>query len=947
MAEDVYKVKAIFEAHTERFKKAIDSALNTIERFEKVSKTIDDVTLDADASRLNEVVDRVHAKLEALEHEKVTAQLDADDKVNEKVNKAKLALDFINNKRAQAILYLKDHLFNAQIAKVKATLKKLDASKINTRLHINSGAATAKVLAFKARLRSIPNRIKSKFMVDIDNKKSNIFALALSKINDKSDAFSQRMDALAKSIRTFGTVGQYVLRGIMISSFSALIPVIASAIPVVMAVGNALGVVAGGALGLAGAFSVAGAGLVGFGLMAKTATKMLDDGLIRSKDSTDAYRQSLKGVKKTWADIVKMNDDAIFGSMASALYGLQTALKSLKPFISGVSSAIDDNLYKFEEWVSSSKTAKKAFKEMNTSGVKIFSNLLSAVGQFGDGLINIFTQFMPLFQWVSEGFNHMGQAFQKWANKVSTEKGIQRFIAYTEKNLPVIGKIFGDTFLAIINLFRAFSGNSQDLFKTLSEMTGRFKAWSESVGKSKAFNDFLNYLKTNGPVVASLIGNVIGALLKFVEAMAPIGAVVLQVINTIVQFISNLFEAHPVIAQIIGVLMSLFGVMMSLYPAIEGVVLAVSTVAEVLGLLAGPIGVVVAIIAVLIASFVYLWQTNETFRNKVMEVWNNIVSLITDAINIVWEFVMNVFGTLVSWWNENHDLILQTALTIWGVIGFFITNTIETIQVIVQAVWPIITTVISTAMDIILSIIKLVMQLITGDWSGAWETIKSIGSKLVSGAVSLITNIFNGFVSIVSNIWNRLVSLAGTVFGYLRDKIVEKVQKAVSDARNKLHDFVEKFKEAGSNLIKGLVDGVKNAAGKLIEAVGGAVGDAIDKAKELLHIKSPSRVFKKIGQFMMDGAAIGVAARADQFIDSVGDAAKRAVDVFNPNLNVGDMVGNLAGTDARLVSNVVHKHEFDARPNQRLVRVEMRLDNDALAAIVNGINADNDATFEF
>ncbi|WP_439849581.1 hypothetical protein [Staphylococcus pseudintermedius] len=247
----------------------------------------------------------------------------------------------------------------------------------------------------------------------------------------------------------------------MISSFSALIPVIASAIPVVMAVGNALGVVAGGALGLAGAFSVAGAGLVGFGLMAKTATKMLDDGLIRSKDSTDAYRQSLKGVKKTWADIVKM--------------------------------------------VSSSKTAKKAFKEMNTSGVKIFSNLLSAVGQFGDGLINIFTQFMPLFQWVSEGFNHMGQAFQKWANKVSTEKGIQRFIAYTEKNLPVIGNIFGDTFLAIINLFRAFSGNSQDLFKTLSEMTGRFKAWSESVGKSKAFNDFLNYLKTNGPVVASVM----------------------------------------------------------------------------------------------------------------------------------------------------------------------------------------------------------------------------------------------------------------------------------------------------------------------------------------------------------------------------------------------------------------------------------------------------------
>ncbi|QHW36880.1 phage tail protein [Staphylococcus ursi] len=947
MAEDVYKVKAIFEAHTERFKKAIDSALNTIERFEKVSKAIDDVTLDADASRLNEVVDRVNAKLEALEHEKATAHLDAKDKVNEKVNKAKLALDFINNKRAQAALYLKDRLFNSKIAKVKTALKKLDASNISIKLNIDNGVATAKVLAFKARLRSIPNRIKSKIIVDVDNKKTTIFALTLKKMNERANNFNQRMDALANSIRTFGTVGQYVVRGMMISSFSALIPVIASAIPVVMAVGNALGVVGGGALGMAGAFGVAGIGLVGFAAMAKTATKMLEKGTIAASEATFGYQSALKNLKSVWQSIIRQNATHIFGAMRNALNGVSSAVQQLEPFLSRVASVVDKNTEAMNNWIQKSDTAKKAFKEIDSTGVKIFSNLLSAVGRFGDGLVNIFTQFMPLFQWVSEGFNNMGQAFQKWANKVSTEKGIQRFIAYTEKNLPVIGKIFGDTFLAIINLFRAFSGNSQDLFKTLSEMTGRFKAWSETVGQSKAFNDFMEYIKTNGPIVASLIVNIINALLKFGEAMAPIGAVVLQIINTIVQFISNLFEAHPVIAQIIGVLISLFGAFMSLYPAVEGIVLAVMDMMDVISLLTGPIGIVVAAIVALVAVFVYLFNTNETFRAKVMEVWNHIVTLITDAINIVWEFVMNIFGTLVAWWNENHDLILQTALTVWGWISTYIMVMLEAVQVVVQAVWPIITTVISTAMDVILSVIKLVMQLITGDWSGAWETIKSIGSKLVSGIVSLITNIFNGFVSIVSFIWNRLLSLAHSIFTKLRDKIVEKVEKAVSDARNKLHDFVEKFKEAGSNLIKGLVDGVKNAAGKLIEAVGGAVGGAIDKAKKLLHMKSPSRVFRQIGEFMMDGATIGVAARADQFIDSVGDAAKRAVDVFNPNLDVGDMVGDLSGTDARLVSNVVHKHEFDARPHQRVVRVEVQLDNDAMTAIVNGKNADNDATFEF
>ncbi|HCT0585347.1 TPA: hypothetical protein K8104_001842, partial [Staphylococcus pseudintermedius] len=811
MAEntDEFKIKAIFEAVVSKFEKQIDSALKKVEEFERLTGNMSSVKLDADNIEVLEKVDEAKAKVEKFDNTNADAKLDVDDKVADtkierakrnlnilnnkrvkpiidtadklittKIERVKRALQFLNNKTVKPVVDMSDKLMFSKLRRVKAELQRIKHEKVNISLNFKDTVAAAKIRAFKLRLKSIPNRVKSKIMVDIDNKKSNIFALALSKINDRSDAFSQRMDALAKSIRTFGTVGQYVLRGIMISSFSALIPVIASAIPVVMAVGNALGVVAGGALGLAGAFSVAGAGLVGFGLMAKTATKMLEKGTLAASEASLQYQASLKELKSTWQGIIKQNAGHIFYAMEGAVDSLSEVLGALTPFLSEVANLVALNTANLYSWVSSSKTAKKAFEAMNKTGVKIFSNLLSAVGRFGDGLVNIFTQFMPLFQWASEGFNNMGKSFQKWANKVSTEKGIQRFIAYTEKNLPVIGKIFGDTFLAIINLFRAFSGNSQDLFKTLSEMTGRFKAWSESVGKSKAFNDFLNYLKTNGPVVASLIGNVIGALLKFVEAMAPIGAVVLQVINTIVQFISNLFEAHPVIAQIIGVLMSLFGVMMSLYPAIEGVVLAVSTVAEVLGLLAGPIGVVVAIIAVLIASFVYLWQTNETFRNKVMEVWNNIVSLITDAINIVWEFVMNVFGTLVSWWNENHDLILQTAKTIWEYIGDTVMTAIDVIVSVlssgfdivvsvVEAVWSVVSTIISTAIDLVLDIITLAMQIITGDWSGAWETIKSIGYTFIMGIVDIISSIFSGLISILGSILNLIVSVVVGAFKYI------------------------------------------------------------------------------------------------------------------------------------------------------------------------------------
>ena len=40
--------------------------------------------------------------------------------------------------------------------------------------------------------------------------------------------------------------------------------------------------------------------------------------------------------------------------------------------------------------------------------------------------------------------------------------------------------------------------------------------------------------------------------------------------------------------------------------------------------LTSPVGIAVAAIAVLAAAFLYLWQTNEEFREKVTAIWNQI-----------------------------------------------------------------------------------------------------------------------------------------------------------------------------------------------------------------------------------------------------------------------------------------------------------------------------------
>lgn len=1047
-----YKVSTVLEAKTGKFKHHIRTSINLLKRYEKYIKSIKSIELKADSIDLNKTFDMAKKKLSAIDNKKVKADLlantkDADIKLKrinhslkivenkkavskvdvntkdavEKIIQHKKALDYLNNKTIMTSIDLHNKSFRSHYVQTKKQLKELDKTVVKTAIEVKDTHAKAEIKTFKAKLRSIPNVVHTRLKVS--KGKFNV----LSAINAQSDIFQERMDRIAKSIRTFGTIFSNVIKGSALASFSALIPIAASLVPVIMAIGNAIGVVGGGAIGLAGAFGIATGGVVAFGAMAKTALSMLEKGLITSSSATNAYKSSLDELNSTWQNIVSTNADSIFSAMASAISAVINALNKLRPFLAGVANLVDENMNKFKNWVASSQTAENAFKMLNTTGVSIFSNLLKGAGRFGDGLVNIFTQLAPLYKFMAQGFENMGTAFQEWANKVSTQNGINAFIDYVKTNLPIIGKIFSDTFLGLFNLFKAFGSNSQTIFEALSEMTGKFREWSETVGQSEGFKKFIDYVQQNAPQIISLIGNIVMALVNFGVAMAPISSAVLSVVSSIAEFIAKLFETHPATAQIIGILISFGGLLMSLIPQIVGfasffgplidkfivlsqrfgvvkaVALLFSRALTILGgalaSISGPVLAIIAVIGILIGVFVYLWNTNETFRTKVIEIWNAISELIMNVVNTVVGFVMEIWGMLVQWWNENNQLILQTIQTIWDLIGPYIMNAINTIVAIVQAGWQIlisvvqfawdfITTIIKTAISLVLNIITLIMQLITGNWSGAWETIKTIGSTIWSAIVSIGSSLFSSLRSILTSIWNAIVSIATSTWNMLKQTIWDKIVQAynivrstaqqiwstisskfseivstvtskmsefyntisqkVQDALNAVKNFASDFISAGRDLIMGLVDGVRNAASNLIDAVGGAVGDAIDHAKSLLGIKSPSRVFKAIGVYTMQGFGNGINNQGTSVISDVASIAKRITDNFSPKLSADydGVRSNFGNLKSNIIQQVRHTHDFQTKPQQRLVRIEMDVNNDALTTIVNGENANRNTILD-
>ncbi|SUM04128.1 phage tape measure protein [Staphylococcus devriesei] len=693
--------------------------------------------------------------------------------------------------------------------------------------------------------------------VDFDTRGMTRAQVLTRALGNSLDEYGDKMDALATKIRTFGTIFSQQVRGLMIASIQGLIPVIAGLVPAIMAVLNAIGVLAGGVVGLAGAFSIAGAGAFAFGGMAISALKMLKDGTLQATAETRRYQASLDQVKSTWESIIKQNQVQIFNTLANALDTVNVALGRMKPFLAGVSKGMEQASKSVLKWAENSQTASKFFNMMNTTGVKTFNTLLSAAGRFGDGLVNIFTQLGPLFLWVAQGLDSLGKKFQNWANSVAGQNAIKAFIEYTKTNLPKIGQIFGNVFAGIGNLMVAFAQNSSNIFDWLVKLTAQFRAWSEQVGKSEGFKKFIQYVQQNGPVIVQLIGNIVRAIVAFGTAMAPIASVILRVVTALAGFVAKLFETHPAIAKIIGVI----AIMSGIFWALMAPVIAISTVlSNVFGVsllqvighimrfvassgilrgiltvlqgafrllmspiasigrllpllgsaftaLTGPVGIVIGAILALVGVIVYLWKTNEGFRNMIINAWNGIVSAISGAVNSIINWFMQLWASIQQTLQPIMPLLQQLGQLFMEVLGGLVMGAIQLVIGAFQSLWLAVSVIFTAIGAIVSSVVQLLVglftafiQLITGDFSGAlltlqetftnvlntiWTAVQSIFTQISQFIFTTLNSILGTSISSWSQIWSSTVQFVTQIwssvtqwFGQMAQSVWQKMVQA-------------------------------------------------------------------------------------------------------------------------------------------------------------------------
>lgn len=388
-------------------------------------------------------------------------------------------------------------------------------------------------------------------------------------VKERFDRTNRRLDALADKLRMINVISRSMFTGSLLAVSPASIPLLAGLVASLAMLGPMVGVLAGSTFALATAFGLAGAGAVAFGSMAiPTITKLFDENAELTKQQQKA-RDGWDKLAKTWQRIMKSIEPQILTAFSTSMTILRDVLKAIEPMFKSVADSVNNLLDSLQTSIKS-EPMQEFFKFMNRNAGPMMETLGKAFGYFMQGFMNMMVAFGPLAKSTSDGFLDMSKRFADWADNLDKSKGFQSFVKYVEDNMPKIRAIFRDAIAGIVYFFGAFAPLSSDMMGGLADMMSRFKDWSKGLGNNQSFQDFIQYIRDNGPLMLDFVKQLTTFITNLIEGMAPLGAQILEIVTNFLKWANGLMETHPWLKKVFGWVIVGIGLFKLLIPLVIG-----------------------------------------------------------------------------------------------------------------------------------------------------------------------------------------------------------------------------------------------------------------------------------------------------------------------------------------------------------------------------------------
>lgn len=347
-------------------------------------------------------------------------------------------------------------------------------------------------------------------------------------------------------------------------------------------------------------------------------------------------------------------------------------------------------------------------------------------------------------------------------------------------------------------------------------------------------------IKLSEYVIPFLTG-LVDKLTAVVDAFSNLNPVVQQMILVVMGIVA---VAGPLLI-IVGKVISAVGTIMTIVPKLAGVINSVKTAFAALNatMLANPIVLIIATIAALVAAFIYLWNTNEEFRQFWINLWENVKEVAIQVWTAIAEFMKNAWAGIQTAAKTVWNAIAGFFTTIWNGIKSVVTTMATAISTFLTTSWNTIKTTATTIWNAIKSVVTTVMNGIKSTVTTVWNTIKSTVSSVLNVLKSAVSGAFNamwsGVKSTVSGIYNTIKTGFGNAVSFIKG-------------------LASSAFSWGADIINGIVNGIRSCIGKVKDAVN-SVAQAI---RSVLHFSVPDEGplvdYESWMPDFMDGLAKGI-----------------------------------------------------------------------------------------
>ena len=419
-------------------------------------------------------------------------------------------------------------------------------------------------------------------------------------------------------------------------------------------------------------------------------------------------------------------------------------------------------------------------------------------------------------------------------------------------------------------------------------------------------------------------------------------------VKRVIMIVALLAEALGPVLIIIGKTLSAIGTIMTWAPKLAGAISAVKGAFAALSatMMANPIAIVIAAIAALVAAFIYLWNTNEEFRQFWIRLWNEIKEVAVQVWTAVSQFLVSAWNgirnTAVAVWNGIRDFfsglwagiktlfttvvtaistflvgawngIRATVMAVWNAISAFlgsvwngiksvITNVVNGIRTFLQTAWNGIRTTITTVMNAIRTVI-----------SAVWNGIRTIISTVLNGIRGTVNSVWNGIRNTISSVVNGIKNTVSGAFNAMWNGVrstISGIYNTIRDGLGNAVNYITGLASAGwrwgADIINGIVNGIRSCIG----AVANAVTDVANTIRSHLHFSVPDEGpltdFESWMPDFMSGLAEGIEKSRGMVKAAVNSVA--ADMVVLPQMAVADgsvMTGTGSSGSADLTAGIV------------------------------------------